>query len=70
MRIAKWHPGKLIILWSWGSVFAALTLTSFLVSPVSASPGLHLCELLITLLIPAALSGITWTWLSGRELDI
>lgn len=70
MRISKWHPGKLIILWSWGALFAALALTSFLSTPVARSPILHLVSLLTAILILVALSGITWKWLSGRELDL
>jgi hypothetical protein len=70
MRISKWHPGKLIILWSWGALLAAVALTSYFASPVAASPRLHLCELLLAILILATLSCITWRWLSGRELDI
>ena len=70
MRISKWHFGKLIILWSWGALIAALALTAYFVSPVAASPRLHLVELLVAIILLAALSGITWRWLSGRELDI
>jgi len=70
MRISKWHPGKLIILWSWGALLAALALTGYFVTPVSVSPRLHLGELLLAIVILATLSGITWRWLSGRELDI
>ena len=69
MPITKWHPGKLIILWSWGGIFAALALTSFLSSPVDASPVFHLVALLVALLILVALSVITWKWLTSREID-
>ena len=67
MSISKWHPGKLIILWSWGGLFAALALTQFLSSKVETSPIAHLLELLLALLILLVLSVITWRWLSGRE---
>ena len=67
MSITKWHPGKLIILWSWGGLCAALALTQFLGSKVENSPMAHLLELLIALLILLILSVITWKWLSGRE---
>ena len=67
MPLAKWHPGKLIILWSWGALLAALALTSFLATPVAASPAGHLVAFLIALLILLALSIVTWKWLSGRE---
>ena len=67
MSISKWHPGKLILLWSWGGLLAALALTLFLGSKVESSPIAHLAELLIALLILLALSVVTWKWLSGRE---
>jgi hypothetical protein len=67
MSISKWHPGKLILLWSWGGLFAALALTLFLGSKVESSPIAHLVELLIALLILLALSVVTWKWLDGRE---
>jgi hypothetical protein len=67
MPIARWHPGKLILLWSWGGIFAALALTSFLSTPVSVSPVLHLITFLTALIILVALSVITWKWLGGRE---
>jgi hypothetical protein len=49
----------LAVAWYWGTIIAALILTSFLVSPVAASPRFHLCELLIALLILLSLSVIT-----------
>jgi hypothetical protein len=67
MSISKWHSGKLIILWSWGGLFAALALTQFLGSKVESSPMAHLLELLVALLILLALSVVTWKWLGGRE---
>jgi hypothetical protein len=67
MRIQKWHPGKLIILWSWGGISSALALTGFLGSPVNASPVVHLLELLFVLFALISLSVITWCWFGGRE---
>jgi hypothetical protein len=67
MRIKKWHFGKLIILWSWGGLLAALSLTLFLSGPVSASPVLHLLSFGATFAILVTLSAITWHWLSGKE---
>jgi hypothetical protein len=69
MGISRWHPGKLILLWSWGGLLAALALTSFLSTPVAASPVTHLITFLTALLILISLSVITWKWLSGREHD-
>jgi hypothetical protein len=67
MSIRKWHAGKLMILWAWGGVFAAVLLTSFLSQPVRSTPWLHLFELAACLLILILLSIVTWRWLSGKE---
>lgn len=67
MEIKKWHPGKLVILWSWGGTVAALALTRFVTGSVLASPASHLMALLIALAILLLLSAVTWIWLSGRE---
>jgi len=67
MAIRKWHPGKLIILWTWGGVAVALALTNFLTRPVASSPLVHLLEFAFVLLTLLALSAITWHWLGGRE---
>jgi len=67
MSVRKWHPGKLIILWTWGAVCAALTLTHFLNSSVSDSPALHLCEILFVFVVLLVLSVVTWHWLGSKE---
>src|SRR5882757_3694182 len=67
LSISKWHPGKLIILWSWGALLAALALTTFLATPVDRSPLVHLGAFLVAILILILLSSLTWKWLSGRE---
>jgi hypothetical protein len=67
MAVRKWHPGKLIILWAWGGVAAALALTRFLSHPVKDAPAQHLIELIFVLLALLALSTVTWHWLGGRE---
>lgn len=67
MTVAKWHSGKLVILWSWGGLFAGLALTHFLSAPVTASPLTHLLSLAFALMVLLALSILTWQWLSGRE---
>jgi hypothetical protein len=69
MRISHWHPGKLILLWSWGGIIAGLALTSFLATPVALSPLTHLLALLTALLILVGLSVITWIWLGDRKSD-
>jgi hypothetical protein len=68
MAIRKWHPGKLILLWSWGGVAAGFMLTDFLGRGVSSAPLLHLLEFLGVLLILLVLSAVTWHCLGGREL--
>lgn len=67
MSIRKWHAGKLIILWAWGGLVAALALTDFLSRPVQSAPLLHLFELLLVLLCLLLLSAVTWYWLGGKE---
>ena len=66
-NIRQWHPGKLIILWAWGGIAAALALTRFLSRPVSEAPVEHLLEIAFVLLGLTVLSAITWHWLGGRE---
>jgi hypothetical protein len=67
MSIRKWHPGKLIILWAWGGILAALALTDFQSRPVWSAPILHLVEFVFTLFVLLLLSGVTWYWLGGKE---
>ena len=67
MSVRKWHYGKIVILWAWGGVVAALSLTLFMSQPVESSPVAHLVEVVLVLLITAALSIITWHWLGGKE---
>jgi hypothetical protein len=67
MPIGKWHFGKLIILWTWGLLLAALSLTHFVISAVSASPLLHLFELIFVLFVLLVLSMVTWRWLGSKE---
>ena len=67
MTSRKWHLGKLIILWAWGGLAAALALTDFLARPVQSAPVTHLLELLFVILALFILSAITWHWLGGKE---
>jgi hypothetical protein len=66
-RITRWHPGKLIILWSWGVLIAGLAITRFLTTPVEESPLVHLVELTTALIILVGLSIVTWKWLGDRK---
>jgi len=65
--VRRWHYGKLIILWSWGGLAAAILLTQFMAQPVAKSPLTHLLEIAFFLIIIASLSALTWHWLGGKE---
>lgn len=67
MSVRKWHPGKLILIWSWGVVSSALALTHFVTTPVSDTPTLHSCEVIFVILMLFVLSAITWYWLGSKE---
>lgn len=67
MSIQKWHFGKLIVLWSWGGLFSALALTDVMTAKSSESPGFHLGELVVVVIVLIVLSVITWRWLGGKE---
>jgi membrane protein DedA with SNARE-associated domain len=69
MSVRKWHVGKLVILWAWGGIVAALVLTAFESSKVESSPGLHLCELIFVLVVALVLSAMTWIWLGDRKTE-
>ena len=62
--LQRWHPGKLVILWSWG---LALVLVALDVVKKVESPILGFSLLVILVGIPAFLSVVTWRWLGGRE---
>lgn len=64
--IQKWHFGKLIILWTWGALLAASSLYIVVALPPEWF-RLGTTLLLISVVIPAGLSIITWRWLTGRE---
>jgi hypothetical protein len=67
VAIRNWHYGKIIILWAWGGLSAALLLTQFMAQPVEGAPLAHLLEFCGGLIILATLSSITWHWLGGKE---
>ena len=67
MAIEQWHWGKLVILWAWGGMLAALLLTLFVVEPVENSPVRSALSLALTIALLLALSAITWRWLGGKE---
>ena len=67
MAIEQWHWGKLVILWAWGGMLAALLMTLFVVEPVENSPARSALSLALTIALLLALSAITWRWLGGKE---
>lgn len=68
-RVARWHSGKLILLWAWGVLLVALS--ALVVTRLDAHSLLQivtgLALLLFLVLVPCFLSGITWVWFSGKE---
>jgi hypothetical protein len=69
MGIRKWHFGKLIILWCWCGVPAALFITDFQLGRADASVGRHLFDLAGALSLLLFLSAVTWHWLGDRAED-
>lgn len=69
MSIRKWHYGKMVILWAWGSLIAALVLLDFQTHPVESAPFRHLFELLFVVIVLFGLSAITWHWLGDRTTE-
>lgn len=67
MSVQRWHWGKLVIVWAWGGVAAALLLTIFLSAPVEQNPFGALVSLTGAIAILAALTAVTWRWLGGKE---
>jgi predicted membrane channel-forming protein YqfA (hemolysin III family) len=72
MAVARWHYGKIVLLWVWGVALMGIVFTSIqaLSHPQSASQ-LIFAFLLLALLaaIPLVLSIVTWKWLGGKETE-
>jgi predicted membrane channel-forming protein YqfA (hemolysin III family) len=72
MAIARWHYGKIVLLWVWGLALMGIVFTwiQALSHPQSAGQ-LSFAFLLLALLaaIPLFLSIITWKWLGGKEAE-
>jgi hypothetical protein len=64
MAIKRWHVGKLVLLWAWGTVLIGVT-----VRVLDAKPSWLVGYALIFLIfvVPITLSVLTWRWLGGRE---
>jgi hypothetical protein len=67
VSIRSWHYGKLVILWVWGGLVAAVSLSLFMAQPAETSPVAHLLEAVLFLIASGSLSILTWHWLGGKE---
>ena len=64
MAIAKWHIGKVLLLWAWGLLLVAIANGFLLKEPhFVVGTGLLAAEAVVFVV----LSVITWMWFSGRE---
>jgi hypothetical protein len=72
MAIARWHYGKIVLLWVWGVVLMWVVFTSIqaLNHPQSLTQLISAFLLLALLAaIPLFLSIVTWKWLGGKETE-
>ena len=72
MAVARWHYGKIVLLWIWGVVLMWIVFTSIqaLRHPQSVMQLIFDFSLLAVLaVIPLLLSIVTWKWLSGKEAE-
>ena len=67
IKIQRWHWGKIVILWAWGGLVAALLLTSFLSKEAREQPTLSSLSSVGFLAVLGALTVITWIWLGGKD---
>jgi len=64
-----WHYGKLVILWAWGGVICLMLLylkrneKEWLYEYVAMGLSLEF----VLIIVPLALSVLTWHWLGGKE---
>lgn len=69
MNIRRWHMGKIVILWAWGTAILVALLETlrrqreFLTDHVF----LGFTVLVLMLVIPLGLTVVTWKWFSGKE---
>jgi hypothetical protein len=64
----RWHWGKLAILWAWGVLIAGPLFTYSLPSARGIPPtSQQVVAALLSVLIVAILSAVTWRWLGGKE---
>jgi hypothetical protein len=67
MNIRRWHWGKLVILWSWGGLIAALLMTRFLSQEVGIDPLTSTVSFLLAAAILLSVTVVTWVWLGGKD---
>jgi hypothetical protein len=67
IKIQRWHWGKIVILWAWGGLVAALLLTSFLLKDAAAQPTLSSLSSVGCLAVLGTLTAVTWLWLGGKD---
>jgi len=67
VRIRRWHWGKIVILWAWGGLVAALLMSTFLSRKVEEDPMVSSLSSLGSVLILGVLTLVTWIWLGGKE---
>jgi predicted membrane channel-forming protein YqfA (hemolysin III family) len=73
MAIARWHYGKIVLLWAWGLALMGVVFVSIqTLSHPNSTAQLVFAFLLLGLLgaIPLALSVVTWKWLGGKEVEV
>jgi hypothetical protein len=69
MAIKTWHVGKIVMLWAWGIavIFVDLHLLQQFKSFLTEHVLTGFSVLAILLLVPLALSILTWRWFSAKE---
>jgi hypothetical protein len=65
--IRRWHWGKLVILWAWGSVIVAFLLAVFVPNEPREQPWVSSLALLGSVVTLVVLSSVTWHWLGSKE---
>jgi hypothetical protein len=64
MNIAKWHVGKIALLWAWGFALS-FVLIQIIIGTTNFVPGFMLIGAIVGILF--ALSVVTWKWFGGKE---
>ena len=67
MSIQAWHYGKLIILWAWTGLLVSLIFLGGAETLETGSTGGKLGILASMGILLAAMSVVTWKWLTGKQ---